>query len=106
VWSLGRTAAAKGAKGKGAKAAKAAKPAKKPKVTKGKAGAKKDDAGQSADGIKKERDEDGERERDEVRHCIFALIPLFYGVPSYIHLGLTLRTHRRKTESKTSTRPI
>ena len=67
--SLGRTAAAKGAKGKGAKAAKAAKPAKKPKVTKGKAGAKKDDAGQSADGIKKERDEDGERERDEVRHC-------------------------------------
>lgn len=74
--SLGPTAAAKGAKGKGAKAAKAAKPAKKPKVTKGKAGAKKDDAGQSADGIKKERDEDGERERDEVRHCIFFL-PLF-----------------------------
>ncbi len=73
VCHLGPTAAGKGAKGKGAKAAKAAKPAKKPKVTKGKAGAKKDDAGQSADGIKKERDEDGERERDEVRHRIFSL---------------------------------
>ena len=101
--SLGPTAAAKGAKGKGAKAAKAAKPAKKPKVTKGKAGAKKDDAGQSADGIKKERDEDGERERDEVRHCIFALLFCPF-VHAYV--GLTLCPHRRKTESKTSTRPI
>jgi hypothetical protein len=87
---MNAAAGGKTTKGKATKAAKPAKPAKKAKTTKGKAGAKKDDAGQTADGIKKERDEDSEREKDEVgtHHpnvCFAALAHLWFGIVALSH---------------------